>query len=62
MRGDFLRQHWVFELAEKNPEKLLKMSDDEFRDALAEAGFDAEELEEEFQSAITELIARFRTH
>ena len=58
MRMDWLHLHWLFEMADNDPERLLAMSEDEFRDALADAGFDADELEEQFHVSITALLSR----
>ena len=51
-------QHWIFELAERDPEGLLSMSDDEFRAAMADAGFDVDELGQQFALAMDAFFAR----
>lgn len=47
-------------MAEDDPERLLAMSDEEFRSALADAGFDADELVKQFHLSIAELLSRSR--
>ena len=51
-----LQQHWIFEVAENEPERLLAMSEDEFREALSAAGFDTDELIVQFHRAIDNLF------
>ena len=51
-------QHWIFDLAELDPGRLLSMSDDEFRLAMAEAGLNVDELSEQFELAVDKLFAR----
>lgn len=50
-------QHWIFDLAEQNPERLLSLSEEEFETAMADAGFDVVELFEDFQAAVAELVS-----
>lgn len=58
MAGQCLDRLWIFDLAERDPERLLSMSDDEFRLAMTEAGLDVDELNEQFELAVAELFAR----
>lgn len=58
MAGLFLDQHWIFDLAERDPERLLSMSDDEFRLAMADAGLDVDELGQQFALSVDALFAR----
>ncbi len=51
-------QHWLFDLAEQDPERLLSMSKEEFRRALFDAGFDADELVELFHLSIDEMFSQ----
>ena len=53
-------QHWILELAEPDPDKLLSMSDEEFRSAMSDAGLDVDELAEQFYLSVRELISTFR--
>ncbi|MEM9476253.1 MAG: hypothetical protein AAGA71_13235 [Pseudomonadota bacterium] len=57
MAGLFLDQHWIFDLAERDPERLLSMSDDEFRLAMADAGLDVDELIQQFALSVDALFA-----
>ncbi len=56
-----MRQRWIFEVAEQDPEGLLAMSEEEFRSALADAGFDADDLVEQFHSSVAELFLRIQS-
>ncbi|MEM8972596.1 MAG: hypothetical protein AAGD43_11095, partial [Pseudomonadota bacterium] len=58
MAGLFLDQHWIFDLAERDPERLLSMSDDEFKLAMADAGLDVDELSQQFALSVDALFAR----
>lgn len=51
-----LREEWIFDLAEREPERLLEMTDEEFRTAMAEAGFDADALIQRFHISIAALL------
>lgn len=51
-------QHWLFDLAEQDPERLLSMSEEDFRRALFDAGFDADELVDLFHSTIDEMFSQ----
>lgn len=48
MAGLILDQHWNFDLAERDPERLLSMSNHEFRLDMADAGLDVDELSQQF--------------
>lgn len=48
---------WILDLAEQDPERLLSMSEQDYRTAMAEAGFDVDELVEMFAVAVEGLIA-----
>ncbi len=50
-------QHWIFDLAERDPEQLLAMSEEEFRDAISDAGYDADELVAQFNRTVTEILS-----
>ena len=58
MAGLFLDQHWIFDQAERDPQRLLSMSDDEFRLAMADAGLDVDELGQQFALSVDALFAR----
>ena len=58
--GQVLDQHWIFDLAEQDPERLLSLSKDEFRSTMADSGFDVEELAEQFHCSIEKLISKVR--
>lgn len=58
--GRVLDQHWIFDLAEQEPERLLSMSEEEFRSAMADAGFDVEELTAQFHLSVGELFSRLK--
>jgi len=53
-----LDPHWIFGLAESDPERLLPISDDEFRSAMADAELDADELARQFAISVDALFAR----
>ena len=58
--GQALDQHWIFDLAEREPERLLSMSEEEFRLAMADAGFDVEELIVQFHLSVGEIFSRLK--
>ncbi len=51
-----MHQHWIFEIAEQDPERLLAMSEEEFRSALADAGFDPDDLVDQFHESVAALF------
>ena len=51
-----MHQHWIFEVAEQDPERLLAMSEEEFRSALADAGFDLDDLVDQFHASVAEFF------
>ena len=51
-----MREDWIFELVERDPDRLVAMTDEEFRTTLAEAGFDADALIQQFHVSIVALI------
>ncbi len=50
----------LFEEAEHDPEVLLSMSEEEFRLAIADAGFDVDELTEQFHSSLGQLFSKLQ--
>ena len=53
-------QHWIFDLAEHDPERLLSMSEEEFSSAMADAGLDIEELTVQFHLSLRELFSKLQ--
>jgi hypothetical protein len=47
-------------LAEHDPDLLLSMSEEDFRSAMADAGFDMDELAEQFHSSLGPLISKLQ--